>query len=431
MREGSLTGPEIGTPDSQFVRLVHGALTHLYDPASLQNHPLVSMLKLDVSPDHVTRAQSVRRILLECLEMLKPEMRGPERAKAARAYAILTYRYVDGLSIEEIADKLALSLRQTYREHEKGIKAVASLLWDRIQREKGTGHPASETAPVATDRLEAVQAEVNRLRQAGGISEPVNLGEILEGVRTLLTPITRQTGTQIQMPPPDAWPTVIADRVMLRQAFLNLLSHALDRIGGDLTITVLHGPGNPAIHVRADPPRVIRQPPGSEATAQDPDQIALAVARALLEAQGGCLEIRDQGGPWEAQISLSDPGRPIVLVIDDNADIVALFQRYLGGHKVAIVGATDSEHALRLAAELQPQVITLDVMMPQQDGWEILQRLKNSPDTRHIPVVICSVLNEPQLALSMGASAYVTKPISQVALLTTLQRYLGPLQAAG
>lgn len=430
MREGPLASPETGIPDSQFARLVHGALSHLYDPASLQNHPLVSMLSLDVSPDHVTRAQSVRRILLECLEMLKPEMREPEQAKAARAYAILTYRYVDGLSMEEIADKLALSLRQTYREHEKGIKAVASLLWDRMQREKGTGPPAPETAPAA-DRLEAVQAEVNRLRQAGGISEPVNPGEILEGVRALLAPITGHTGTQIQMPPPDTWPTVIADRVMLRQAFLNLLSHALYSTTRDLTITVQQEPVNLAINVREDPSGAIRQSLGSGVATQDPDKVGLAVARALIEAQGGHLEVRDQDKPWEAQISLPVPGRQIVLVIDDNADIVALFQRYLGAHRVSVVGATDGEQALRLAAELQPQVITLDVMMPQQDGWEILQRLKDSPDTRHIPVVVCSVLNEPQLAFSMGASAYVIKPISQVALLTTLQRYLGPLQAAG
>lgn len=422
----------MGAPDSQFVRLVHGALSHLYDPASLQNHPLVSMLNLDVSPDYVTRAQGVRRILLECLEMLKPEMCEPERAKAARAYAILTYRYVDGLAMEEIADKLALSLRQTYREHEKGIKAVASLLWDKIQKEKGTGHPAPEAAPVAAGRLEAIQAEVNRLRQAGGISEPLNPGEILEGVRALLAPITHQTGAQIQMPPPDAWPPVLADRVMLRQAFLNLLSHALYGTGSDLTVTLLQEPSNLVVNVREDPASVTTgQQRRSGAALQNPDSVGLAVAQALIEAQGGRLEVRDQDGPWEAQILLPVLRQQIVLVIDDNADIIALFQRYLGGHRVSVVGATDGEQALRLAAELQPQVITLDVMMPQQDGWEILQRLKGAPETRHIPVVVCSVLNEPQLAFSMGASAYVTKPISQVALLTTLQRYLGPLQAAG
>ena len=316
------------TLDSRFVRLVHGALSHLYDPASLQNHPLVSMLSLDVSPDHVTRAQGVRRMLLECLEMLKPEMREPDQAKAARAYAILTYRYVDGLSMEEIADKLALSLRQAYREHEKGIKAVASLLWDRIQREKGTSHPASKIASdAAADRLEAVQAEVNRLRQAGGTSEPVNLGEILEGVRALLAPITRQTGTQIQMPPPDTWPSIIADRVVLRQALLNLLSHALYNVTGDLSITASQEQDNLLIDVQEIPSAANAMRPARAPPSPPLDEVGLAAVHVLIKAQGGHLQVRHQNERWEAHVSLPMPEKITVIFIDDNKDIGALFHR--------------------------------------------------------------------------------------------------------
>ena len=122
--------------------------------------------------------------------------------------------------------------------------------------------------------------------------------------------------------------------------------------------------------------------------------------------------------------------RATVLTIDDNADIVALFQRYLGGYAVSVVGIKNAEDALRVAVELQPQVITLDVMMPNQDGWEILQKLKIAPETKQIPVIICSVLHEPQLAQALGASGYVTKPISQAKLVETLQQWLGPLQIA-
>lgn len=386
------------------------------------------MLNLDISPDYVTRAQELRRILLECLEMLRPEMREPEWTKATRAYAILTYRYVDGLSMEEIADKLALSLRQTYREHEKGIKAVASLLWDRTQREKKTGQPMP-TSFGAEDRLEAIQAEVDRLRQAGGGRESLKVGEVLEGVRTLLIPIMQHTGGQIQMPPPDTWPAIIADRVMLRQALLNLLSHALYNVKGDLAITAVPSQGSLLIAIREIPPAV-RAPRPVRAPSSSEDKVSLAAVHALIEAQGGRLEVHDQNERWEARVSLPMPEKMTVLVIDDNTDIVGLFQRYLGGHQVSVVGATDGEQALRLAAELHPQAITLDVMMPHQDGWEILQRLKDSPDTQDIPVIICSVLSEPQLAFSMGASAYITKPVSQIEFLTTLQRYLEPLRTA-
>jgi CheY-like chemotaxis protein len=419
----------IGAPDSKFVHLVHGALAHLYDPAYLQNHPLVSMLALDINPDYVTRAQGVRRVLLECIERLRPDTKEHGGTKAARAYAILTYRYVDGLSMEEIADKLALSRRQAYREHEKGIKAVASLLWDKVQRER-TDRLVPDTSPSSEGRLGAVQAEVNRLRQAGGVRESISLGEVLEGVRALLVPITQQMGAQIRMLPADAWPSVVADRVMLRQALLNLLSHALYAIKGDLAIMAPQAQGNLLIDILETfpPTNEVRPAPSSSPR---PDKIGLAVAQALIEAQGGQLEVRAQNGRWGARISLPISGKMSVLVVDDNADIVALFQRYLGGLEVSVVGATDGEQAIHLAAELCPQVITLDVMMPTQDGWEILQRLKDSPETKHIPVVICSVLNEPQMAFSMGASAYVTKPISQRELLATLQRYLGPLQMAG
>ncbi len=425
--KGSPEGLEpAGTLDSRFVHLVHGALTHLYDPVYLQNHPLVSILNLDANPDYVTRAQGVRRILLECLEMLKPEIRGQEWAKAARAYAILTYRYVDGLSMGEIADKLALSRRQAYREHEKGIKAVASLLWDKIQRERASRPTSGPGQDIVGERLEAVQAEVNRLRQAGGINESVNLGEVMDGVRALLMPIAQQMDTRIEMPAMDTWPTILADRVMLRQALLNLLSHALYRIKGDLSITVAQQGGLLLI----DAHEIASASRTHPAIAPEPDEIGLAVAQALIESQGGQLEIDEQDGLWEAHILLPSRGRATILVIDDNADIVALYQRYLAGYEVSVIGATDGEQAMHLAAELDPQVITLDVMMPSQDGWEILQKLKDSPETKHIPVVICSVLNEPQLAFSMGASAYITKPIRQDALLTTLRRYLGLLRVA-
>ena len=136
------------------------------------------------------------------------------------------------------------------------------------------------------------------------------------------------------------------------------------------------------------------------------------------------------GEKWRAQIFLPLTRQAIVLAIDDNADIVALFQRYLAGHAVSVVGAKNAEDALRLAVELQPQVITLDIMIPNQDGWEILQKLKTAPETKHIPVIICSVLHEPQMAQAMGASGYVTKPVSQERLVAVLRRWLVPLSPA-
>jgi CheY-like chemotaxis protein len=406
---------DIGTPDSELIRLVRSALAHLYDHAYLQNHPLVSVLDLDADADHVTRAQGLRRTLLECIEALRPEDRGQDQAQAARAYAILTYRYVDGLSMEEVTEKLALSKRQAYREHRKGLEAIASLLQNRAQCR----------GDAATGRLEAAQAEVAHLRQAVQ-PEFLSLQLVLEEIFDLLAPVTQRRSIQIRTSAPETWPSVVADRVILRQTLMNLLSYALRIVQADLVISALHTEEGLLIDICESPGITEAQPLPSPDC--EPDEVSLAVTGALLEVQGGHLEMTEREGRWRARVTLPTAGDKTVLVVDDNTDIVALFQRYLGGHDVRVVGATDGEQALRLAGDLQPQAIALDVMLPNQDGWEILQKLKRSPDTQHIPIIVCSVLNEPDLALSMGASDYITKPVSQVELLEVLQRWMGPVR---
>jgi len=111
-----------------------------------------------------------------------------------------------------------------------------------------------------------------------------------------------------------------------------------------------------------------------------------------------------------------------VLVVDDNRDAIEFFHRVLPYHGYRVVSATSGCEALSQARTLLPQAIILDVMMPDQDGWEVLQVLRNQPETQAIPVVICSVLRAAELAFSMGADAFLAKPITEEALLDVLQR---------
>ncbi len=410
-------------------RLVRSALAHLYDYAYLQNHPLAAMVDAGSSLDQVTRAQKLRRLLLDCIEALRSqEQAGAPAEEAARAHSILTYRYVDGVPIEEIAAKRALSERQAYRELEKGVMAVARILRDKMLAGEGEHKERiavlPPAAPTLDDPLQTAQAEVARLRQAVN-TEPLNLRDVLLGVQEMLAPISARTGIRIELLTPAPWPQVVADRVMLRQALLNLLTHALNAVvQGNLEVTVSGSQGRLLLRI-AEVPHPTRTRPRTLQAAVGP-----LVAQALLEAQGGRLSTRDGEGHWLAEISLPLAGQVSILVIDDNVDLVALLQRYLAGHEVNVVGATDAEEALRLAEEMQPRLVTLDVMMPGLDGWEVLQRLKGSATTRDIPVVICSVLHEPELAQTMGASDYIAKPVRQTDLLETLTRWLGPLTPA-
>lgn len=138
------------------------------------------------------------------------------------------------------------------------------------------------------------------------------------------------------------------------------------------------------------------------------------------------------GGQWRASFLEPDahvyclhfPLEPlrVLLVIDDNEGIAIAFRAYLAGYPYAVVGATTGTEALQLASQLDPLAITLDILMPSPDGWEILQALKTDPQTESIPVIICSVLDDPELARSLGAAAYLRKPVSQADLLCALDK---------
>ena len=403
----------------ELIGLIRSALAHLYDHAFLQNHPLAAMLDRENNLDQVSRAQRVRRLLLDCIESLRPPTDAP--ADTARAYAILNNHYLDGLPMPTVAEKLGLSQRQAYRELEKGVKAITNVLWERIGHEVA---PATSAPGASDNRRQIAQQEVERLRPAAH-AENIDLADLIGKIAVLLNPLSKQTGIRIELAAPENWEPVVADRTMLRQALLNLLSHALRVVHSNVVIAVAHANDGWQIDLRESASAVARSLVKFDDIEQT--EIGLTVARSLIAAAGGRLEIEPSAGKWRARIFLPLARQATVLAIDDNADIVALFQRYLGGHAIAVVGAKSAEDALRLAIELQPQVITLDIMIPNQDGWEILAKLKTSPQTKHIPVIICSVLHEPQLAQAMGASGYVTKPVSQERLLETLRPWLIPL----
>lgn len=110
-----------------------------------------------------------------------------------------------------------------------------------------------------------------------------------------------------------------------------------------------------------------------------------------------------------------------MLVIDDDATVRDLLQRFLGKEEFHVVSASGGEEGLRLARELRPDAITLDVMMPGMDGWRVLQALKSERTTARIPVIVCSIVDNRPLAYRLGASDYLIKPIDPERLLGALR----------
>ncbi len=112
-----------------------------------------------------------------------------------------------------------------------------------------------------------------------------------------------------------------------------------------------------------------------------------------------------------------------VLVIDDDPTVRDLLQRYLNREGFGVILAATGEEGLRLARELHPDTITLDVMMPGMDGWAVLSSLKNDPTTHDIPVIMVTMIEDKTLGYALGAAEYLTKPVDRERLLTVLKRY--------
>jgi CheY-like chemotaxis protein len=112
-----------------------------------------------------------------------------------------------------------------------------------------------------------------------------------------------------------------------------------------------------------------------------------------------------------------------VLAIDDDPSVRDLMQRFLGREGFKVVTAEGGAEGLRLAKELLPDAIVLDVMMPSTDGWAVLSSLKSDPELATIPVVMVTIVDDKNLGYALGASDYLLKPIDYSYLTTLLQKY--------
>ncbi|MBI5559271.1 MAG: response regulator [Deltaproteobacteria bacterium] len=112
--------------------------------------------------------------------------------------------------------------------------------------------------------------------------------------------------------------------------------------------------------------------------------------------------------------------RKTILVIDDNPEVIELIRKNIGSD-YHVVGQLSGEGAVEKAREIKPAAITLDIMMPGKDGWEVLRELKKEPETQDIPVIIVSIVDEKKTGFSLGATEYLVKPIDKQILLHKLK----------
>ncbi len=137
--------------------------------------------------------------------------------------------------------------------------------------------------------------------------------------------------------------------------------------------------------------------------------------------KGLILEAEEKYKPVEADsLKGKEVPKKTVLAIDDNPEAVDIMRKYLG-EDYNVVGLLSSEKAVEKAKEIKPLAITLDILMPKKDGWQVLRELKDTPETQDIPVIILSIVEDRKLGFSLGATEYMLKPVEKEVLLRKLR----------
>ena len=235
---------------------------------------------------------------------------------------------------------------------------------------------------------------------------------VVDDICWMLRPLMEQSKVSLYVPSLASIPPVFVDATLTRQALFRV-SRLLMRPAGEGSLSLTAIPHAETVDI------VVQR----EGVCIDQGEEDWEVACLLMSCQGGRLEQEAVQGPiCRVVISLPIASRARVLVVDDIGAVHRLFERYLAPHNYEVIGVHNGAEALRLASARRPDLIILDVMMPAMDGWQVLRDLQSNPATASIPVVVCSVLNEPELALSLGARAFISKPVDRLVLLNTLDR---------
>jgi CheY-like chemotaxis protein len=389
-----------------FIEAVRDALGHLYDFPYLQAHPLATHLLPGTDPGPRERVRLLRTLIIGAIDELNPGSDVPFRSVRARAYYALKMRYVEGLSVGELARELSVTHRQVYRDLHKAELDLAALLWARRTV------PRTDE-PEAQGRPQGAQSVLSEAERVAMMSEEVCLGPLVQGALEVVGRLCTQRGVHVRSEIGDTI-SVYTDRMLARQALVSAVSHVIQDAEPGTSVWIRGRTAGNWVYVEISYVQK-SSPPG-------PETLPVAAQELLRRLGGRWSAHRREDGRSVVSISLRRRPGTSVLVIDDNEGLLDLFRRFLTDQDYDLSGASDGREGLRLAEEKSPDVIVLDVMMPRQDGWEILQHLRSKASTRHIPVIVCSVLDDPQLALSLGAADFVPKPVSRDRLLSALAR---------
>ena len=284
--------------------------------------------------------------------------------------------------------------------------------------------------------------------------EPVDLTKVVDGVLSTAIALVKDKAIELQKDFPVDFPTVQADERRIRQVILNIVGNAAKFTEeGFISISgrqkdeneVVISIEDSGIGIPKEKHHTVfsefQQVDSSSTRSYGGTGLGLPVSKKFVEAHGGRIWFESQvdvgttfhfilpiDGPPEngetkqAQEASGSEVQKVVLVVDDDEGVITLFRRYLEQEGYRVLALTRGEMVLSEAKRIQPYAITLDILLPDKDGWEIIQELKGDPETADIPILVCSIVTDEDKGLNLGVTDYLVKPIVAQDLLNSLKR---------
>ena len=377
------------------------ALARFHDAGFLREHA-----RAPLGADRFADAPALQRAIQDAIRRMQPPPETAPDAPAWRLHRLLSLRYLDGLTQQQAAAELGIGVRHFKREQQRAIEALDALLFDQsapVDRSRSPVPPPA-SQPASTGR------------------DLIHLAEVLRAALTVLDPVLIQQDLNVTVSLEDALPAAQVNAMLARQLIINALGWLIRDTHHErlmARVRALTGPPRPFVALELEHPTVGRRQPIGNTLEQ------------LARSAGADLRIEITPRQTEKLIvRLPAAQSRYVLMIDDNPDMLRLAQRQLQrASDLAFVGVSTMDQALSQIRSARPACILLDLMMPDHDGWEILRLLKTYSETASIPIVISSVLPEPDLARAMGATAVLPRPFSAAQLNRLLRSIIEPASA--
>lgn len=367
--------------------------------------------------------EAIRAVLTRTIEALKPSPETPPTARVRRLYDLLAYRYIRGLTQVQTAQRLGLTVRHLRREQKQAIHLLAQrLLAQRPLRPLSVTLLANAPDPLSQPEQTAawrtqVRQELAALQQnAPGmvaevgavIRDAVKSGQVLGAKHSV--------DLRVEPQPPDL--LALIHPAVLREVLMTAIKKLVEHMEtGEIVLRA--EPEKDQLKITlAGYPTTAQTPPTSD------------FIREALGAPGGSMRTYLEEDTVFILIMLPAAHEKIVAVVEDNPDLIRLYQTFVARTRYQILPVTDTARTLEILLQRPPDVIVMDIMLPDINGWELLTQLRVHPATQSIPVIICSVVRQEELGLAHGARLYLPKPVRRQEFVQSLDQVLNPAPAA-